>query len=122
MENKAQLTYNAVAARLDEEPGVKTPEKILGNADLQNQLKMQDAAAEVLRERHHEAGALTPEGVVVDLQERLHNGASRLIEDFMIAANQATAGFLDQRGGRAEQQNRTALNPKIAGRPRGITR
>jgi exoribonuclease-2 len=109
VENKAQLTYNAVAAWLDEEPGAKTPQKILGNADLQNQLKMQDAAAEILREKRHEAGALTfhtaelqpvltPEGVVVDLQERLHNRASRLIEDFMIAANQATAGFLDQRG------------------------
>src|ERR1700733_7532926 len=36
--NKAQLTYNAVAAWLDEEPGAKTPQKILGNPDLQAQL------------------------------------------------------------------------------------
>lgn len=107
--NKAQLTYNSVAAWLDEEPGAKTPQKILGNADLQAQLKMQDLAAGFLRERRHEAGALTfhttelqpvmsPEGQVTDLQVRLHNRASRLIEDFMIAANETTAGFLDLHG------------------------
>src|SRR3989454_11612086 len=91
VQNKAQLTYNAVGAWLEEEPGAKTPQKILGNADLQNQLKMEDAAAAVLRERRHEAGALTfhtedlqpvltSEGVVVDLQARRHNRAGRLIE------------------------------------------
>src|SRR6266581_1778176 len=53
VQNKAQLTYNAVAAWLDEEPGAKTPQKILGNPDLQIQLRMQDAAAQVLRERRH---------------------------------------------------------------------
>jgi VacB/RNase II family 3'-5' exoribonuclease len=109
VQNKAQLAYNAVAAWLDEEEGVKTPEKIVGNAELQTQLKIQDAAAGLLRGRRHQAGALTfqtaelqpvlsAEGVVIDLQAREHNRASRLIEDFMIAANQATAGFLEQRG------------------------
>jgi VacB/RNase II family 3'-5' exoribonuclease len=109
VQNKGQLTYNSVAAWLDEEPGTKTPEKIIRNPDLQTQLKVQDAAAALLRERRHEAGALTfhttelqpvmsPDGTVVDLQARLHNRASRLIEDFMIAANEATAGFLDQHG------------------------
>src|SRR5438477_12645092 len=109
VQNKAQLAYNSVAAWLEEEPGAKTPQKILENPELQTQLKLQDAVAGLLRERRHEAGALTfhttelqpvmsPEGQVVDLQARLHNRASRLIEDFMIAANQATAGFLDLRG------------------------
>ena len=49
------------------------------------------------------------------LQERLHNRASRLTEDFMIAVNQATAGFLDQRGGRAEQQKPNGLEPEDNG-------
>src|SRR5207253_1468758 len=38
------------------------------------------------------------DGEVVDLQARLQNRASLLIEDFMIAANQATATFLDKKG------------------------
>ena len=115
-----------MAAWLDEEPGAKTPQKILGNADLQNQVKMQDAAAEVLRERRHEGGALTFHTADLQpvltskvslsiLQERLHNRASRLTEDFMIAVNQATAGFLDQRGGRAEQQKPNGLEPEDNG-------
>src|SRR5437762_4048376 len=44
VQNKAQLAYNSVAAWLDEEPGAKTPQKILGNPELQTQLKLQDAA------------------------------------------------------------------------------
>jgi exoribonuclease-2 len=108
VQNKAQLTYNAVAAWLEQEHGAEIPQKILGNSDLQNQLKIQDSAAQLLRGRRHEAGALTfhttelqpivsSEGVVVDLQTKLHNRASRLIEDFMIAANESTAGFIEQR-------------------------
>ena len=109
VQNKAQLTYDAVAAWLDEEPGAKTPQRLLGNGDLQVQLKMQDAAAHLLRERRHEAGALTfqttelrpvvtPDGTVVDLQAHVHNRATRLIEDLMIAANEVNAGFLEQHG------------------------
>jgi exoribonuclease-2 len=109
VQNRAQLAYNSVAAWLDNEPGAETPPKIQRNPDLQNQLRLQDKAAQFLRDRRHEAGALTfhttelkpimsPEGVVVDLQTKQHNRASLLIEDFMIAANQTTATFLEQRG------------------------
>src|SRR5438132_1466389 len=59
VQNKAQLTYNAVAAWLDQEPGSRTPPKIQQNANLQNQLKLQDEAAGHLRQTRHEAGALT---------------------------------------------------------------
>jgi exoribonuclease-2 len=104
VENKAQLTYNAVGAWLE------------GNADsftlskeLQDQLRLQNAAATALREARHEAGALSlytsemnpimsPEGVVLDLEARHQNTASYLIEDFMIASNQVTARFLDEKG------------------------
>jgi exoribonuclease-2 len=41
---------------------------------------------------------MSPEGMVVDLQTKQQNRASLLIEDFMIAANQTTAAFLEQRG------------------------
>ncbi len=109
VQNKAQLAYNSVAAWLDKEPGAATPEKIQRNGDLQSQLVLQDKAASWLRARRHEAGALTfhttelqpimtPEGVVTDLQSKQHNRATLLIEDFMIAANQTTATFLEQRG------------------------
>jgi exoribonuclease-2 len=109
VENKAQLAYNSVASWLEQEAGAETPEKIRRNQDLQKQLRLQDNAAQLLRERRHEAGALTfhtaelqpimsSEGLVVDLQSKQHNRATLLIEDFMIAANQTTATFLDQHG------------------------
>jgi VacB/RNase II family 3'-5' exoribonuclease len=109
VQNTAQLAYNSVAAWLDNEPGAETPPKIQWNPDLQKQLQLQDKAAQILRDRRHEAGALTfhttelkpimsPEGMVVDLQSKQQNRASLLIEDFMIAANQTTATFLEQRG------------------------
>jgi exoribonuclease-2 len=109
VQNKAQLAYNSVAAWLDQEAGAETPDKLTRNRDLQSQLRLQDQAAQILRERRHEAGALTfhtlelqpimsSEGIVVDLQGKQHNRATLLIEDFMIAANQTTATFLEKRG------------------------
>jgi exoribonuclease-2 len=116
VQNKSQLTYNAVAAWLEgkaagetAEASRRTLQKISGNKDLQEQLKLQDKVAGLLRDRRHEAGALTfqtselqpvlsPEGTVIDLESRRHNRASFLIEDLMIAANQVTATFLDKHG------------------------
>lgn len=107
--NRAKLAYNSVAAWLEEDPEAKAPEIILSNPELQAQLRLQDEAARLLRDRRHEAGALSfrtlelqpivsSEGIVVDLQSKQHNRATLLIEDFMIAANQTTAGFLQNRG------------------------
>jgi len=111
--NKAQLTYNAVAAWLDgttglglTEAGRETVAKIEASPELQAQLKLQDATAQKLRIRRHDSGALSfqtvelqpvmsPAGSVLDLATRHQNRASYIIEDFMIASNQATAGFLD---------------------------
>jgi VacB/RNase II family 3'-5' exoribonuclease len=116
VENKAQLTYNAVAAWLDgttglglTEAGSQTVAKIEKSPELQAQLKLQDVTAQALRVRRHDAGALSfqtlelhpvmsPEGSVLDLATRQQNRASFIIEDFMIASNQATAGFLDSKG------------------------
>ena len=114
VKNKAQLTYNGVAAWLEGVPGSteidhRTLSKIEANPDLQAQLRLQDHAAENLRKARHEAGALrlhssdlspvvSMDGVVVDLEVRRQNRASALIEDLMIASNEATAQFLDQKG------------------------
>ena len=116
VQNKAQLTYNAVAAWLEgtsangmTEAGQQTIAKIEKSPELQAQLKLQDATAQILRVRRHEAGALSfrtlelhpvmsPEGSVLDLDTRQQNRASYVIEDFMIASNQATAGYLDEKG------------------------
>jgi VacB/RNase II family 3'-5' exoribonuclease len=103
VENKAQLTYNGVAAWLE---GTSSESKIEQNSELQDQLRQQDRVAESLRKARHEAGALTfqksemnpvvsSEGVVLDLEQRRQNQASLLIEDFMIASNQVVAKFLD---------------------------
>ena len=112
VENKAQLTYNAVAAWLESVAGTvseidrRTLSKIQQSSQLQEQLRLQDRAAETLRKARHQAGALSfhtaemnpivsIEGVVLDLQERRQNRASLLIEDLMIASNGVTAKFLD---------------------------
>jgi exoribonuclease-2 len=111
VQNGAQLTYNGVAAWLEgesSEAGTATLQKIQKSEELQAQIRMQDTAAALLRKRRHEAGALSfhtselqpiisVDGAVIDLQARRQNRASFLVEDFMIAANQATATFLDQK-------------------------
>jgi exoribonuclease-2 len=120
VENKAQLTYNAVGPWLDAKPGeysipagsseaaTRAVQQILGSRELQDQLRLQDRAAELLRERRHEAGALAfdtielqpvmSDGLVSDLGYRRRNRASLLIEDLMIAANHVTALFLERAG------------------------
>lgn len=100
--NKAKLVYERVGAWLE---GAGEPPH---SAEIQKQLKIQDRAAQVLRERRHEHGALdfetieakpvTKDGEVVDLVVQHKNRARELIEDLMIAANGATARYLEQRG------------------------
>jgi exoribonuclease-2 len=100
--NKARLTYDAVAAWLERRQG-RLPEPWL-----EAQLELQDEAAGHLRQRRHERGALQFEtlrsrpvienGRVRGIEEDRKNRAKMLIEDFMLAANQATASFLEERG------------------------
>ena len=114
VQNKAQLTYEGVAAWIDKktdghatEASQRTWQKIRTIPGLEEQIRLQDKAADALRLRRHELGALTfqnvelqpvmsAEGEVVDLHERRQNQASFIIEDFMIAANETTATFLDR--------------------------
>jgi VacB/RNase II family 3'-5' exoribonuclease len=101
--NTAQLTYEGIGPWL--EGSAAPPDKVASSADLQAQLKLQDEAAGALRQRRHEAGALDfdrveaqpllTNGEVKDIAARRNNRASALIEDFMVAANEAMAKSLN---------------------------
>jgi exoribonuclease-2 len=101
--NKAKLAYNSLAEWMDGK--AEMPEKVSAVKGLAENLKMQDTVADKMRELRHENGALDLEtieakavmenGQVVDLRQEKRNNARMLIEDFMIAANGATARFLE---------------------------
>jgi len=101
--NKAQLTYNAVGAWLENKSGA--PPKVAASADLQSQLKLQDEAAQTLKEARFRRGALNIETIevhpvvlnekVVGIAKQEKNRATELIEDFMIAANEVVARMLE---------------------------
>jgi exoribonuclease-2 len=102
--NQAKLAYNSVGAWL-EGHGALPPaaSKVPG---MEAQLRLQDEAAQKLRSLRHQHGALdlqtlqprpvTQDGVITGLQLETQNRAGQLIEDFMVAANGATATFLTQ--------------------------
>lgn len=100
--NKAQLTYHGVGAWLDGD--AEMPEKVAKIKGLAENLKIQDRAADKMRQLRHEHGALDLEtiearpvfsdGNLTDLRQDKRNNATMLIEDFMIAANGVTARFL----------------------------
>jgi VacB/RNase II family 3'-5' exoribonuclease len=104
--NKAQLTYSGVGAWLEDRGAA--PAKVAGSADLAGQLKLQDEAAQALREARHKMGALNFDreelqsqivnGKVQDVSARESNRASHLIEDFMIGANEVMARTLREAG------------------------
>jgi exoribonuclease-2 len=104
--NKAKLAYNGVSAWLNGEGEMPEAMQALPGAGLQIQL--QDQAAERLRERREERGALDLEtiearpvmrdGEVAEMHYEPQNRAQQLIEDFMIAANGVTAQYLEQKG------------------------
>ncbi len=104
--NRAQLTYNATGPWL--EGSMPAPPKIAASADLASQLKLQSEAARRLAEARQRHGALAfdrieaepviTDGRVVGLAQRRHNKAAQLIEDFMIAANEAMARSLRDAG------------------------
>jgi exoribonuclease-2 len=104
--NKAQLAYSKVGPWLEgnADPYVK----IAGWTELQAQLKLQDEAAQALREHRVSEGALEfnrieADPVVIDgqvrsIHEAAHNHATELIEDFMIAANETMAEMVKAAG------------------------
>jgi exoribonuclease II len=100
--NQAKLGYPGVAAWLDGTGPMPAPmTKVPG---LDAQLRTQDEVAQRLHGRRHQRGALdiqtvearpiVQDGAVVGLAQETKSRSRTLIEDFMIAANGVTAGFL----------------------------
>ena len=104
--NHAKLAYNSVAAWFAEE--APAPERVKAVSGLDGQLRLQDQVAQRLKARRHQQGALSLETiepravfegeVLTALRVEQKNRAKELIEDFMIAANQATASYLKGKG------------------------
>jgi exoribonuclease-2 len=104
--NHAQLTYNGVGPWL--EGSAPPPPKVAASPDLQAQLKLQNEAATALRDQRHRLGAIDFDRIeaepviansqVHDIKARKANLATKLIEDFMIAANEVMARTLMDAG------------------------
>lgn len=98
--NHAKLAYNSVAVWLegkaDKPPAV--------DPSIAENIRIQDNVAQKLRTKRHLRGALElqtlesrpvfADGEITDLRVEGTNRAKQIIEDFMIAANDITAGFL----------------------------
>jgi len=104
--NKAKLAYSSVGAWLEGRGPV--PPLVTKVAGLERNLRDQDRAAQALKNKRHQMGALTlttlePRPVfdddnLRDLAETERNRASELIEDFMIASNGVVARYLASNG------------------------
>jgi VacB/RNase II family 3'-5' exoribonuclease len=106
VQNRAKLAYNGVAAWLDGTG--PAPSRIGAVPGMDEQLRVQDRVAQVMKNRRHERGSLsltTLEASAVfdgdalkDLRPEDKNRAKELIEDFMIAANGVAAKYLEKKG------------------------
>jgi Exoribonuclease R len=100
--NQAKLAYNSVADWL--EGNGPMPQVIGTVSGLDENLRLQDRLAQKLKALRHLNGALTLETIEIrpvfsgdelkDLEADNRNRAKDIIEDFMIAANGATAQYL----------------------------
>ncbi len=101
--NHAKLVYERVGAWLEGDKSARPDDERIAE-----QVELQDEAAQRLRKRRYDRGALdfesiearpvTKDGRIVDLELIHKNRARELIEDLMIAANGATARFLETHG------------------------
>ena len=104
--NKAKLAYDGVDAWRDGRGPM--PEAMAKTPGVDAQIRLQEAAAQKLRTRRYEEGALDLETIearavfdgetITDLKVDQQNQPRQLIEDFMIAANGVTARFLESKG------------------------
>ncbi|MGD0884428.1 MAG: RNB domain-containing ribonuclease [Thermodesulfovibrionales bacterium] len=100
--NQAKLAYNSVGAWL-EGNGI-LPEAVAAVKGLEENLRLQDRAAQSMKNLRHVHGALSFETVetrpifdgdkVLVLEVEKRNRAKDIIEDFMIAANGVSARYL----------------------------
>ena len=103
--NHAKLAYNSVAAWL-EGNGI-LPEAVAAVKGLEENLRLQDRAAQSMKDLRHVHGALSFETVearpvfdgdeIRDLEVEKRNRAKDIIEDFMIGANGVTARYLSSK-------------------------
>jgi len=104
--NRAKLAYNSVSEWLEGKgPLPKSAATVPG---IDQQLRVQDAVAQMMRKLRHEHGALELEtiearavmkdGEVMDMLHEKKTRAGELIEDFMIAANGVVARYLATEG------------------------
>ncbi len=97
--NRAKLTFHAIGDWL--EGKTQVPDKVRQVKGLEQALRYQHEAAQILKARRHQLGTLTleaPEGEAkvfppekIILQPPSHNFADQLIEHFMISANTVMA-------------------------------
>ncbi len=100
--NQAKLAYNSVAAWL--EGAGPAPQALASVPGLEDNLRLQDRAAEEMKKFRYTHGALSFETVegtpqmdgdqLSGIQAEKKNRASDLIENFMVVANGVTARFL----------------------------
>ena len=100
--NHAQLAYNSVAAWLEGNDSL--PEGVAAVNGLEGNLRLQDKAAQRMKNFRHIHGALSLETIearplfggdqIRSLEVVEKNCAKEIIEDFMIAANGVTARYL----------------------------
>jgi ribonuclease R len=99
----ARLTYTAVGDALDGNKGADVPKKLLP------MLRIADELRDVLEKRRHARGSvdfdlpepqilLDVEGVMTGITVEPRNHAHRMIEEFMLLANEAVAGHLQEQG------------------------
>jgi len=105
--NYAKLSYDAIAAWLDQKGEI--PAAVANVPGMDAQIRLQLDTAMRLGELRKQHGALELEtiqanpvlndaGKITDLVVTQHNSARGLIENFMIAANVAMAQFLEAKG------------------------
>jgi exoribonuclease-2 len=102
--NYAKLAYNSVASWLEGKTPV--PDEIAAVHGLDENIRLQNAIAQKMRAQRYVHGALDLETIeahfvfsdnsLQNLEEVERNEAKEIIQDFMIAANGATARFLEQ--------------------------
>lgn len=104
--NHAKLTYDSVSLWLTGKGPVPEPLKKING--LEENLRVQDKIAQLLRKNRYERGALDLETIqcrpvfakdtIKSLEVEKSDRANELIEDFMIAANEVTVQFLKAKG------------------------
>jgi len=103
--NHAKLAYSSTGAWLEGKGDI--PEAVADVAGLDENLRIQDQAAQRLRNLRHLHGALSLETIkarptfegdqISSFEVEYRNRATNIIEDFMIAANGVTARYLEAR-------------------------